>query len=163
MCKINGVKLTEMREKAGMSQNALAKKLGVAESTISNYETGRSNPSEEKVDKICFILKINKDDIEIHDVGYSFSESVSKTVQHYRRKKDFQRLMVPGELEAWIQEKKTISDEKEKATLKNKLRSAVTLGYKKFITIDPTCIHIPVWQRDTDMPLRYNNDKRKKP
>lgn len=51
MCKINGVKLTEMREKAGMSQNALAKKLGVAESTISNYETGRSNPSEEKVDK----------------------------------------------------------------------------------------------------------------
>lgn len=27
MCKINGVKLTEMREKAGMSQNALAKKL----------------------------------------------------------------------------------------------------------------------------------------
>ena len=26
MCKINGVKLTEMREKAGMSQNALAKK-----------------------------------------------------------------------------------------------------------------------------------------
>lgn len=31
MCKINGVKLTEMREKAGMSQNALAKKLGVAE------------------------------------------------------------------------------------------------------------------------------------
>ena len=24
MCKINGVKLTEMREKAGMSQNALA-------------------------------------------------------------------------------------------------------------------------------------------
>lgn len=38
MCKINGVKLTEMREKAGMSQNALAKKLGVAESTISNYE-----------------------------------------------------------------------------------------------------------------------------
>lgn len=69
MCKINGVKLTEMREKAGMSQNALAKKLGVAESTISNYETGRSNPSEEKVDKICFILKIHKDDIEIHDVG----------------------------------------------------------------------------------------------
>lgn len=151
MCKINGVKLSEMREKAGMSQNALAKKLGVAESTISNYETGRSNPPEDKVEKLCFILKINKDDIEIHDVGYSFSESVSKTVKQYRQRKDFQRLMVPGELEAWIQEKKTISDEKEKATLKNKLRSAVTLGYKKFITIDPTCIHIPVWQRDTDM------------
>lgn len=26
MCKINGVKLTEMREKAGMSQKALAKR-----------------------------------------------------------------------------------------------------------------------------------------
>ena len=59
MCKINGVKLTEMREKAGMSQNALAKKLGVAESTISNYETGRSNPSEEKVDKILKKYMLN--------------------------------------------------------------------------------------------------------
>lgn len=86
MCKINGVKLTEMREKAGMSQNALAKKLGVAESTISNYETGRSNPSEEKVDKICFILKINKDDIEIHDVGYSFSDSMGKTYEKYDKR-----------------------------------------------------------------------------
>ena len=74
MCKINGVKLTEMREKAGMSQKALAKELGVTENTISNYETGKSNPSEGKVKKLCFILKINKDDIEIHDVGYSFSE-----------------------------------------------------------------------------------------
>lgn len=102
MCKINGVKLTEMREKAGMSQNALAKRLGVAESTISNYETGRSNPSEDKVDKICFILKIHKDDIEIHDVGYSFSDSMGKTYEKYRRAKGFRHYMTSVEFENWI-------------------------------------------------------------
>lgn len=46
MCKINGVKLTEMRKKAGMSQKTLAKQIGVAESTISNYETGRTDPTD---------------------------------------------------------------------------------------------------------------------
>lgn len=81
MCKINGVKLSEMREKAGLSQKALAKEVGVAESTISNYETGKSNPPEDKVEKLCFILKINKDDIEIHDVGYSFFRFDGKDIR----------------------------------------------------------------------------------
>ena len=34
MCKINGVKLTEMRKKAGMSQKTLAKKIGVSAKAI---------------------------------------------------------------------------------------------------------------------------------
>lgn len=51
MCKINGVKLTEMREKSGMSQKALAKELGVTENTISNYETGKKQPIGRKSEK----------------------------------------------------------------------------------------------------------------
>lgn len=151
MCKINGVKLTEMREKAGMSQNALAKKLGVAESTISNYETGRSNPSEEKVDKICFILKINKDDIEIHDVGYSFSDSMGKTYEKYRRAKGFRHYMTSVDFENWINEQRDFDAETETSEVSNALRYPLTVGNKKYITINPLFVHIPDWQRSTDM------------
>ena len=150
MCKINGVKLTEMREKAGMSQNALAKKLGVAESTISNYETGRSNPSEEKVDKICFILKINKDDIEIHDVGYSFSDSMGKTYEKYRRAKGFRHYMTSVDFENWINEQRDFDAEMETSEVSNALRYPLTVGNKKYITINPLFVHIPDWQRSTD-------------
>ena len=151
MCKINGVKLTEMREKAGMSQNALEKKRGVAESTISNYETGRSNPSEEKVDKICFILKINKDDIEIHDVGYSFSDSMGKTYEKYRRAKGFRHYMTSVDFENWINEQRDFDAEMETSEVSNALRYPLTVGNKKYITINPLFVHIPDWQRSTDM------------
>lgn len=71
MCKINGKKLAEIRKENGLTQAQLAKKMGVSEATIGFYENGRTNPPDENVDKICVILKINKGDIEIQDVGYS--------------------------------------------------------------------------------------------
>lgn len=151
MCKINGVKLTEMREKAGMSQKALAKELGVTENTISNYETGKSNPSEGKVDKICFILKINKDDIEIHDVGYDFAGSMGKTYEKYRKAKGFRHYMTSVEFENWIDEQRETDVETEISEVRGALKYPMTIGNKKYITINPLFVHIPEWQRSTDM------------
>lgn len=44
--------------RAGMTQNALAKEMGISNNTISSRVTGKSSFSVEEVDSICKILKI---------------------------------------------------------------------------------------------------------
>ena len=56
MCKINGRKLKEIREREGLTLQDVAKNCGVSYSTISKYESEINNPSYETVDKICFLL-----------------------------------------------------------------------------------------------------------
>ena len=80
MCKINGKKLGELRTKAGVSQKELAKELGMSVSTVQNYEYGKSEPSTDIANRICMFLKINRGEIEIHDVGYDFTHGESKVV-----------------------------------------------------------------------------------
>lgn len=165
MCKINGVKLTEMREKAGMSQKALAKELGVTENTISNYETGKSNPSEGKVKKLCFILKINKDDIEIHDVGYDFVHATSKTYAHYSNLNGFRHYMTPIEIEELIDKERNFDSETEFADVASVINFPMIIGNKKYVVINPLYIHVPDWQRTTDMAkvmeIKVNFDESK--
>lgn len=151
MCKINGKKLEELRLAAGVSKKELAKAAGISPTSITNYEKGVSNPEDANVDKICMILKINKKDIQIHDVGYNFMNSESKTVAKVRKQKDFVRLFTPEQTEAWLEKRRTESDEKIRYEIKNKLRHCISIGNKRYISIDPTFIHIPDWQRDTDM------------
>ena len=78
MCKINGRKLKEIREREGLTLQDVAKNCGVSYSTISKYESEINNPSDETVDKICLLLKINKDEIKIADVGYNFTSGEGK-------------------------------------------------------------------------------------
>ena len=87
MCKINGKKLSEIRMEKGLSREELATKIGMSKSSIEKYETGAANPSDKVVDKICLLLKINKNDIEVADVGYSFTQGISRTVNNTRQKK----------------------------------------------------------------------------
>ena len=149
MCKINGKKLEEARTNAGMSQRKLAELSGVSQNAISHYETGKTNPSDETVERICMILKVSKDDIEIKNVGYDFLNGEGNTTARVRREKGFQRYMSPIETEKWIESKR--DSEKESTEIANALNSAITFGSKKYIIIDPTFIHVPVWQRHTDM------------
>lgn len=151
MCRINGLKLEMIRKSANMSQKALAKELGVAASTINNYESGKSNPSDEVVDKLCMILKVHKDEVEIHDVGYSFLDNRSKHATSIRNRRGFIRVMTPEETEAWINSKRVVAVADETRILNTKLKNAMGIGPKKYILIDPRIIHIPDWQRDTDM------------
>lgn len=138
MCKINGKKLSEIRIEKGLSREELATKIGMSKSSIEKYETGAANPSDKVVDKICLLLKINKNDIEVADVGYSFTQGISRTVDYTRRKKDFVRYSTPHQTEEFIQ---AHSNAGESMEIK------------------------PDWQRDTDMAKvqeiaqNFNEDK----
>lgn len=151
MCKINGKKLGEIRKNAGMSQRELAKQLGVSPSAISHYEKGDANPSDETLEKICVLLKITKDDVEIKNLGYSFLDQISKTANNARNRKGFVHYLNPEETEEWITSKRKLSDEEEKTEIKNALRNSFGIGNKKYVLIDPVLIHVPNWQRTTDM------------
>ena len=50
--------LNRNREKQGLSQNKLAKRLGVTQTFISEIERGRKNPSLEQFFRICKELQI---------------------------------------------------------------------------------------------------------
>ena len=50
--------LKRNREKQGLSQNKLAKRLGVTQTFISEIERGRKNPSLEQCFRICKELQI---------------------------------------------------------------------------------------------------------
>lgn len=149
MCKINGKKLEEIRVNAGLSQKALGKEIGVSGQTISMYEKGNTNPSDDKVERICAILKISKGDIEIQDIGYNFKTRESKTVARVRKQKGFKRVLTPIETERWIA--KYRNTEVEEMEVMNALNNPVQFAHKTYITIDPTFVHVPDWQRDTDM------------
>lgn len=149
MCKINGRKLGEIRTNAGMTQKELANKVGVSPNTIGRYENGKRNPSDENVKKLCMIFNITKDDIEIHNVGYDFLNGEGNTTARVRREKGFQRYMSPIETEKWIDSRR--EDEREETELANALNSSISFGSKRYIIIDPTFVHVPLWQRHTDM------------
>ena len=58
-----GLKIRGHREKAGINQAALAKKLGITKDQISNYETGkRTNMSVKRFCDICYALNITPEE-----------------------------------------------------------------------------------------------------
>lgn len=60
-----GVKIKEAREKSGMTQKVLAKKLGVAEKFINEVETGRRIVQESFIDKAAKVLKADLNDVSM--------------------------------------------------------------------------------------------------
>lgn len=165
MCKINGKKLGELRTKAGVSQKELAREIGVSPQSISHYENGITNPEDINIEKICMILKIKKEDIEIHDVGYNFMDRESKTVHRARLQKGFVRISTPEQTEIWIVNKCKKNNNEVKSEIKSAFKSAFGIGQKRYILIEPTFVHVPEWQRDTDMAKaieiaeNFNEDK----
>ena len=133
MCRINGLKLEMIRKAAKMSQKALAQELGVAASTINNYESGKSNPSDEIVDKLCMILKVHKDDIEIQNIGFNFLNAKSKSARKIESLKDVVRVMTPEETENWIESKRVLSETEEKEEVEVAMQYPQTVGNKKYI------------------------------
>ena len=60
-----GEKIKEARLQSGMSQKALAKKLGVAEKFINEVELGRRIAQESFIDKASKILKTDFNDVSM--------------------------------------------------------------------------------------------------
>jgi len=53
-------KLKTIRKRAGFNQKYLAEHLGLAQSTVSNWETGRRIPSTESMRKLINLYRKNK-------------------------------------------------------------------------------------------------------
>ena len=55
--------LSELRKNKGISQEELAKALGVSQGAISAYETGRWEPSIQTIKKLAFFLDCTVDEL----------------------------------------------------------------------------------------------------
>ena len=60
-----GERIKEAREKSGMTQKALAKKLGVAEKFVNEVETGRKIINESLISKVSKVLNTELNDINM--------------------------------------------------------------------------------------------------
>lgn len=165
MCKINGEKLSKLRRQAGMSTTEVAKQVGVSATAIKAYEENKYDPKDDVADKICIVLNISKEDIAIHDLGYSFLSQESRTVANLRKKEGFVRYITPKQMEKWIDNKRETDTEQEIKEVQNALKNSFGIGLKKYILISPKMLHIPMWQRNTDMAKateiaeNFNEDK----
>lgn len=69
-----------LKEK-NMSQNAFAKKVGLASSTISDWKTKKTNPSADKIMDICIVLEVTPEQLLTgKGIDEDYVESKSKTV-----------------------------------------------------------------------------------
>ena len=55
------VRLKALRERAGLSQAALAKKVGVGQSTVGMWESGRNKPENAKLEALANLLGVSTD------------------------------------------------------------------------------------------------------
>ncbi len=61
--------LKYLREKKNLTQNEVAKLLGVSRSTYANYEKGQSEPFASQLLKIAQLYKVSTDDLLTKDIG----------------------------------------------------------------------------------------------
>lgn len=52
------ISLKAARVNAGLSQSDAAKKIGVAVSTLRNWESGKTFPNQPKIEKMCEVYNI---------------------------------------------------------------------------------------------------------
>jgi len=55
------LKLKELRARRNLSQDEMAKDLGISKKTLSNYETGKTMPSDDRIRKICKVYGVTRE------------------------------------------------------------------------------------------------------
>ena len=63
MSAFDPARLADFRKRAGLSQRALARKAGVAQSVIAGLERGKHTPSETSLGKLANALGISPSDL----------------------------------------------------------------------------------------------------
>ena len=56
-------RIFKLLEEKNMSQNAFAKQVGLANSTISDWKTKKTNPSADKIMDICIVLEVSPEQL----------------------------------------------------------------------------------------------------
>ena len=71
--------LKSRRKELGMTQQDLADKCGLSRVSISNYESGKSEPTKESLEILSSILNVSENDLLLEDkVNFDFSEEKYK-------------------------------------------------------------------------------------
>ena len=81
-------KLKAARKQNGLSQAALGKLIGVRTQTISNWETGKSEPNLETINKLCEVLNIPLYSLISKDVDYQLTLEEAFLINKYRELSD---------------------------------------------------------------------------
>lgn len=82
-----GKRIRELRNNKNLSQDALAKKAGVPQSSLSAFENGKNIFNIEKVGKIADSLGISLDDL-FHDYLLRYSDNVNNETYYDVKLKD---------------------------------------------------------------------------
>ena len=90
MSNVNGLKIRDARKSLGMSQDALAEKLGVSKVTICWYETGERTPSLKHFLELSDILNLSLDELVGREVSVVSEEDEDYVVR--MSKKDIEIL-----------------------------------------------------------------------
>lgn len=159
-----GTRIKQLRKENGLTQSELGSKLGVIKQTISSWENGISNPSNESVAIIASIFNVSTDyllsndkKITKHSVPIKTASASDTSLKYWIDKTGYAYDEVADKL--GISEKKLLSylnDEKD-------------IPYKHLITLSEICnvstdcllgLSSKSRERDFDniLPFRYNYD-----
>ena len=93
-------RLRQAREQAGLTQQDLAKKLGVTKSAVGNYENGVSSPKWDVLIKIFDVLQVTPNFLYQDDFSTDTSESCALTPQQSTLLAAFDQLNEEGQTKA---------------------------------------------------------------
>lgn len=93
-------RLRQAREQAGLTQQDLAKKLGVTKSAVGNYENGVSSPKWDVLIKIFDVLQVTPNFLYQDDFSTDTSESCALTPQQSTLLAAFDQLNEEGQQKA---------------------------------------------------------------
>ena len=86
-----GPRIRKYRELQNLSQKDFAKKIGVSNSRISNWEQGINRPDVDLLAKICEVLQISPDVLlDIRLKPEDMNEQERRVIMAYRQKLDIQ-------------------------------------------------------------------------
>lgn len=75
-------RIFKILKEQNMSQNAFAKKAGLASSTISDWKTKKTNPSADKIMDICIALEVTPEQLLTgKGINEKYAENVSKKIE----------------------------------------------------------------------------------
>lgn len=93
-------RLRQAREMAGLTQQDLAKKLGVTKNSISNYENGVSSPKWDILVKIFDVLRVDPNFLYQDDFSSELTEAHILTPQQSALLAAFDQLNDEGQTKA---------------------------------------------------------------
>ena len=70
--------LKNLRVKSGFTQRQIAEKLNVTRQTISSYESGRTQPDVEMIEKLAAIYRV-----DISDIVYGYDHDIPKSFRFF--------------------------------------------------------------------------------